>query len=483
MPNVTFVRPEVEDRAAAWEMINDCLSGQEAVKKKRQKYLPMPNATDKSAENMARYEAYLARAVFYNVTARTMRGLLGQVFSRDSIITLPDTMRMLDLDVEGTGVSLEQQSKRALSYVLGMGRAGLLADFPVATEAVSKAQIDSGKIRPLLKLYRPEDIINWRTSLYGAKTKLSLVVLRETYDKEDDGYEAKVETQYRVLRLTEDEKYTVTIFRPLQGSGDSKEYIQEGDEIIVTDHAGRPFDEIPFSFIGSDNNDSEIDPSPLLDLAVINIAHYRNSADYEDSCFMVGQPTPWISGLTEIWVKDVLKGQIHLGSRGFLPLPVNATAGLIQPAPNTMVKEAMDHKERQMVALGAKLVEDRSVQRTAAEARQEESAESSALSSAVKNVSAAYTAALRWAGRFLADFKDEAIEFELNSDFDLSRMTPEERQQLIKEWQADAISFTEMRWNLSRGGIAFQTDEEAKEEIETNPAIKIDPIAPVDNDI
>ena len=59
----------------------------------------------------------------------------------------------------------------------------------------------------------------------------------------------------------------------------------------------------------------------MYDLAVLNIAHYRNSADYEESCFVTGQPTVWASGLTEAWVEDVLKGELRLGSFGGIPLP------------------------------------------------------------------------------------------------------------------------------------------------------------------
>jgi hypothetical protein len=46
---------------------------------------------------------------------------------------------------------------------------------------------------------------------------------------------------------------------------------------------------------------------------------------------------------------------------------------------NTMPKEAMEAKERQMVALGAKLVEQKQVQRTAMEAGMEEASTSSLL--------------------------------------------------------------------------------------------------------
>ena len=52
---------------------------------------------------------------------------------------------------------------------------------------------------------------------------------------------------------------------------------------------------IPFTFIGATNNDHTIDDAPLLPLAELNIGHFRNSADNEESSFVVGQPTLFIA--------------------------------------------------------------------------------------------------------------------------------------------------------------------------------------------
>ena len=204
-------------------------------------------------------------------------------------------------------------------------------------------------------------------------------------------------------------------------------------------------------------------------MASINVAHYRNSADYEESCFIVGQPTPVLTGLTEEWVKDVLKGTVAFGSRGGIPLPVGGDAKLLQATENTMIKEAMEAKERQMVALGAKLVEQKQVQRTAFEAKVEATSEGSTLSSTAKNVQAAYVWALKWCAKFVG-VPDTAITFELNTDFDIARMTPEERAQAIKEWQGGAITFEEMRAVLRKSGTATEEDEQAKTKIAAETA-------------
>ena len=80
--SVNYVRKELQAVAKIYSMIRDCIAGQFAIKAKGQTYLPKPNAEDFSPENEARYDAYIERSVFYNVTARTLRGLVGQVFLR-----------------------------------------------------------------------------------------------------------------------------------------------------------------------------------------------------------------------------------------------------------------------------------------------------------------------------------------------------------------------------------------------------------------
>ena len=134
-----------------------------------------------------------------------------------------------------------------------------------------------------------------------------------------------------------------------------------------------------------------------------------------------------------------------------------------------MLKEAMDTKERQMVALGAKLVEQKEVQRTATEAQLESASEGSTLASATKNISAAFEWALKWAARWIGQ-PDAGVKFELNTDFDISRMPPEERQALMKEWQAGAITFEEMRTVLRKTGVATEPDATAKNKIAKDTA-------------
>lgn len=473
-PAVDFMLPELAEQLDKYELIRDCLAGQEIIKKKGDKYLPRPNAADTSPENRARYDSYLARGMFYNVVGNTTAGLVGQVFASDPVSEFPEELDPMWYDVTGTGISMIQQAKNTLNHNLAYGRGGLLTDFPKKNEDGSnftREQIQNGEARPVIQFYGPTDVINWRYKTIGALSVLCLVVLNEQYTISDDGFQIKRGNCKRVLRLDAENLYVVDEWRPINDNPENGWQLMP--PVMPTNNAGQRLNYIPFTFVGSQNNDASVDRPPMYDLAVLNIAHYRNSCDYEDSVYMVGQPTPYFSGLTKDWVDNVLKGTVQLGSRAAVPLPEGGEAGLIQAEPNSMVKEAMDKKEQQMVAIGAQLVEDKQVQRTLGEAKMENAVVASTLTSCANNVSQAMEQCVKWACDFYGlDSAD--VVFKLSTDFAIQKMSAQDRAALLAEWQGGGISWSEYRNMLRQSGIATLDDDEAKEEIEGDKAREID---------
>lgn len=478
---VEFTRNELMRMMPLYEMINDCLQGEHQVKFRKAKYLPMPNPSDRSEDNVSRYDAYLQRAVFFNVTARTHGGAVGFMFLRDPVIKLPPGLEVMADDATGEGVPLVQAVKQAVAEMLSKGRAGLWADYPQAPDGVvTVAQKQEGGYQPTLKVFASEDIINWRYEKVGGLWTLTLVVVREWVDTplQLNKFESIRIEQFRVMELNDAGQYVVSVWKkPMLGISATApttsiiNTYQAVETTTPTDSTGEPLDYIPFEFLGINKNVAKPDQPPLYDLAVLNIAHYRNSADYEESSFLTGQPTPWVSGLTEDWVKNVMKGKIAIGSRGLIALPVNGTAGLLQAEPNTMPKEAMDSKEEQMRGLGAKLVatDPTSPDKTATEASINNVSETSVLSNIARNVSMGFTNALTWCANFVGDSPDD-IDFEVHADLGLSQMTSLDRAQLIAEWQAGAITWDEMRNAYHQAGIATEDDDKAKEEIAKDKA-------------
>lgn len=498
--NVEFTRPELRSKLAEYDVVQHCVAGAHVVKQKGDLYLPRPNATDTSAENQERYAAYLKRAVFYNVARRTLLALKGQIFLRDLQVTLPPSLDVLKLDATGENVTLEQVAATAAEHVLSIGRSGLHVDFPTTQGSVTSVELESGDVRPTITPYHGREIINWRKALRGARTVYTLIVVREDYTTADDGFETKTETQYKVMRLltaadaaanivtrSDADDYADALDNAVSSASDvyRLEVWRGGSastgtvgfaiaEIYYPRGADGSFlNEIPFQFLGAEKNDDSVDQPPMFDLCDVNLGHYRNSADYEETSFLTGQPTPVVSGVTEEWNNNVLKGNIQLGSRGVIALPNGGTAQLLQAEANSVPFEAMQMKERQMVALGAKLVEQRQVQRTATEAQLEGTADTSILATIAQNISNGMLWALKKATVFTGDNPD-SVTFQLNTEFDLTRMDPAERQQLLLDWQGGAIAFTEMRAALRRGGVATLNDEEARTAIEKDESVRND---------
>ena len=491
--DVTFDRipAEVKER---WTAVRAVCEGDQALRVDT--YLPQLNKLDQSAENLARNAAYRERAVLYAATGFTLEGMVGLAFVKDPSAQLPDKLDYLKRDADGGAMSLYQQSQSVLSNIVQVGRHGLYVDYSSALS------------RPVIKSYIAEDIINWRTANVGGQLVLTMVVLREEVQVEGN-YSTEVQYQYREIRLV-DNKVEVRVW--VEGVNEQKERTLglqkqldanavEVDFLVLRSKA-KELDAIPFVFIGSKNNDPSIDPAPLYSLAKLNIAHFRNSADFEDSVFYVGQAQPWISGLDETWRdhlenpsvidaegKRVYTGRkMYIGSRSPLLLPNGGAFGFAQPEPNSLVESAMHHKEEQMVALGARLISSVKTNKTATGEDNDREANTSILSLCCSNVSEAYQTAIAWCAQFLDLTLDETTllsTYKLNQDFIRLAADAQLMAQMVSAWQLGVMAKTDVRAFYRRLGLIAteRTDEDIdsdvdKEGPQLGAAGREDPLTP-----
>lgn len=455
-PDVTYSRIP-EDAAKRWRVVRDVIAGDQALR--CDDYLPCLNRNDRSEQNLERNRAYRQRAVLYTATSFTLAGMLGLAFRHDPKSDLPPRLQYLLKDADGAGVSIYQQSQAALARVLGIGRDGLYTDFSSALK------------RPVIKRYRAEDIINWRPAIVGGKTVTTLVVLREDAEKEI-GYGVECVDQWRELRLTP-AGVTVKLWQ-LDENGEPQIVPVEDAEgrfvpEVILRSSGAPLDEIPFDFIGSQNNDATIDDSPLYGLAMVNVAHFRNSADYEDSAFFVGQAQPWIAGLDVEWRDHLEKqGTLYIGSRAPLLLPEKGSFGFAQAAPNMLAMEAMTHKQELMLALGARVLQPGTVAKTATQATGEREASTSILALCVSNTTEAYQRAIRRCARYLdLVLPADAELYEINQDFASVANDAPTITALVGAWQHGLLAKSDVRGHFRRQGTIDpeRTDEDIDAEI------------------
>lgn len=454
---VSYKLPEMNEANKKYELIRDVIAGSIAVKAKGKDYLPFTNfyADLSASQSQKDYDNYLKRATFFNFTARTLRSLLGQVFVSNPEITVQTALNFCVNDATGGGVSLTQLAKLITSTVIAYGRAGVFVNLPETSGNLSADQILEN-YRPSLELFQPWQIINWRTKTVGGKKLLTLVVVECEYTVNDDGYEKTLGTEWLVLQLDQNNDYLFQVFR--------KEVSIPFASYYPVDATGNKYKKIPFFFTGSVNNDASIDEAPLYEIADINIAHYVNSADYEQSCFVCGQPTLIIIGAST-QKADQLTKTYELGANSAINLPVGGDAKMLQPEHNLEPAVAMRHKEEKMIELGARLVERGSAQRTATEITITSLTENSALSMIAQNVSNALLNAMQTVATFIGEATDK-ISVVLNTDYSLLTSTATDVKEAVAAKQANAITFGEMRAVLRRAKMATLDDLVAKKIID-----------------
>jgi len=82
---INATHSDYDASAGAWGRARDVVAGEDAVKRAGVRYLPRLDA-----QSDDEYAAYVARASFFNATARTADGFLGLIFRRDPFVKVPD---------------------------------------------------------------------------------------------------------------------------------------------------------------------------------------------------------------------------------------------------------------------------------------------------------------------------------------------------------------------------------------------------------
>lgn len=448
-----YQHPSLNVAMPVYRRIRDCLENR--VKSQRKVYLPDPSEVrEDSAIREKRYEHYIARATWLPVTKRTVQGLTAQVFIKRPTLTtgvLPDDF------VESPSIlgdEMDGFARYALSENLSLGRGAIVGIYT-----------DTG--RWLLDFIEAENIVAWSELPYG----------------KCDGIGRNIEsvTVRTFFTQTQDDSITTEFFSVLtQYKIDSRGYcfmrssvssqlmsVEWGAWQVVT-VKGEILNYVPVFIVGAERNILSVQTPPIEELAELNLSHYINSADYEEHAKVAGQVTPVITGLDQTWYDKNIKGAVMFGVRSPLPLPKEADAKLLQAQANSVSKEALDKKEKMMVSVGARLIEERTIRRTATEADIEDQAYYSILGHIAQNVSNAMTSALRHISRYYtADTKpDNSIIYRLNTDFSTATSSAEHRRLLLEEYIAGARSFSEYRKALQLFDQTVTLDDnEARSEI------------------
>jgi len=143
--------PEYPRFAKRWSVCREVIEGEDIVKEKGEKYLPMASHKSKEIQKM-RYEAFKMRTPFIPFTYMAYQVQHAMVFRRTPTLVCPDDFLnsgRLD-NVDGKGNSLYQFCSSSFDDLLKTGFGGVLLDMPEAKPGMSVYEAEKEGIKPYL---------------------------------------------------------------------------------------------------------------------------------------------------------------------------------------------------------------------------------------------------------------------------------------------------------------------------------------------
>lgn len=444
---------EYASALSRWTKCRDSIEGEDAVHAAGEKYLPKL-----SGQNDADYKAYVLRTPFYNATARTIDGLVGMLFRKEPVVTAPDAMSDMLGDMTLTGCDFDELSEIVAREVIGVGRVALLVEYPtVNDQPITVAQAAAQNLRPYVTIYKAETVLNWRVARINNAMQLIMVTLMESAI-EWDGFESKAIPQIRAL-LLEEGRYIQRLYR----KNEKGEWVQFGDDITPLKN-NEPMTEIPLVIFGPAHNDVAVQKPPVYDLVTLNLSHYRSTADLEHGAHYTGLPTAVVTGYSP---SENEKLSIGASTAWMFPDPA-ARASYLEFTGQGLatLENRLKSKEEGMAAIGARML---APEKKSAEAegtvRLRHAGEGAVLGTIADMIEAGFNRVLQ----IMADWAGVTgnIETEFNEDFVDTVLSAQDVLALVQAWQAGAMSFETLFWNLKQGELidGERTIEDEKESI------------------
>ena len=396
-------------------------------------------------QTQTEYEAYRQRGVFFNVTRKTTEAMVGAILRKPAIHDVVE-------EEVSENITMEELTGQILRDVLLQGRSGILTDWNEERQS------------PMLIKYCRSNIINWRDDM-------SLIVLEESLYEEnpDDAYELVAITQYRELFLDDAGNYSVRIWRKTKtvNGRDQMSIIEES----TPSRRGEPLKFIPFTFVTPfDTTINSYEPV-LLNLAQLNLSHFKTTVDIEHGCHFTALPQPYIAGD----FSDDMGTEVAIGSDSVWQLESDAKVGYLEfsGAGLSQLESRLVHKEEQMSTIGVTMLTHKGVE--SAEAL---SIKSGSQTATLNNVVTAVESGLRQALTFFNYWngKEQEAQFQLNRDYFGKVLSAVDMKGLMELYLSGGISQETFLENLYEGEITptvaeelVRLQESAVEELEEAP--------------
>lgn len=376
------------------EIVRDVSGGTRHLRDCKRSTLYLP---PEPAEQPSAYAIRKSKALLFNAYERALHSLVGMVFRKEPELSedVPDVMagaegaegtaetegQLEDCDLAGTHWTVF--AKDLFTDALRDGHAFLMVDMPPALPAGSTLADEkaSGR-RPYWVKYKADQACNWRTDSRGRLTQITFEEC--TWEADGEYGEAEVK-RYRVLRPGSWQLYRKT-----------KDEKTGADSVILESEGATSLTEIPVAICYGRRLAPLVSKPPLLDLAMVNLAHYSESSDYRIYLHIASRPITCIAGGDQA---------TNVQAIGPYTLIKHATDGKVYFAETTgaalgAARTDLQDLEAYMSVLGLAMLKQNTPQKTATEERGDQVRELSELATAARSLHDCIEQALRFQAQY-----------------------------------------------------------------------------------
>ncbi len=328
-----------------WELIDDLLGGTEAMRRRRELWLPK-----EPLESANAYKIRLKRTFLFPGYEDALEAIVSKPFVKPVTHDdpIPEELAVIEEDADLEGSDLTQFTRQLFTTGANRGLVHVLVEFPVVPEARELSIADEKRlgVRPYLVNVDARDLIRWEFQRVRGRKVLTRIFIRETGVEVEDDREREVEF------IREYTRRDVTLHKVLERARGITMRVEGPREHAFGRRIGEDEDGfIPLYTAYFDKTGFLTARPPLYKLAETNLEHYQVSSDTSNILRFASVGILFGAGFTE----EQLQGAFAISPNGFVGT-TNKDARLQYVEYGGKALDAGKHREerleRHMVDLG-----------------------------------------------------------------------------------------------------------------------------------
>ena len=437
-----------------WQPIEVCVGGTQAFRENCGELLPIEPKEDEAA-----WQRRVSHAVLSPFMTRIADQAAGLILRKP--IQLEPKEEGMEVDpywddfkgnVDGYGTDLDSYARRLVLSSILFGHAATIVDFPTTEPAPNLAVERQLGLRPYFIEVDAASILGWRKAGDSPIAPIGQVRINE-YVTEDLG--AFGDEVVRQIRVLEPGRYQLW-----RKGEDGWALYQEGLTSLPV---------IPMAVTYSNKIGELTSKPPLLPIANLNILHAQRQADLQHSLHVAALPILVLKSF------DDTDNEIGLSANSAILMGSEGDAYYVEPASAAFQsqQEFISELEHQMQNLGLSTLFSQKMGAETAESKSLSRTDSDSLLSIVsKDLQASLQVAFDLAAQYAGI---EAPSVQVDRDFDLQQLDPQQITQYMQLWQNGAITHSTLLQMLQMGEVLPSIDVEAEiEAVETEKLINMD---------